>query len=162
MEMIVEAMSELSADPRAWAVAALVALKAAHSLYLYLRCPLVRGAVPSPELVEAAQAYRFRPTPRFLITMLLGVSLAIGGLYMLHSPHWGALALGCLVLGVFLFMTEPSRLLVAGAMMAVFATADQADEASALARDQLSAAHRARAATELTIVAAMLALLWFF
>lgn len=163
MEMIVRGLAELSRDPRAWAVAALVSLKAAHSIYLYLRCPVMRGvAEPTAEVIAAARAYRFRPTPRYLAMMLGGMALAIGGLYMINSAAYGALALGCLVLGVFIFMTEPHRLFVREAIMAVFATESEEGEASALARDRLRGAHRARAATEALIVAGVLAMLFFF
>ncbi len=161
MEMIFGGVAMLKHDWRAWIVMALVALKAMHSVYLYFRCPVACGRhEPSPEDIAAARAYRFKPPLSYLILMLLGMGLAIGGLYLLGDSRLGPIALGLLVLGVFIFSSEPNRLAVQGAMKEVIATTGAEGDANLLARDNLRTAHRARAAIEVVIVAAVGALLF--
>lgn len=161
MEMIFSGVAALSHDWRAWIVAALVALKAMHSVYYYLRCSIVHGRVtPTEDEIAAARAYRFAPPRAFLAIMLGGMALAIGGLYSLDDKTYGPLALGALLIGIFMFSTEPNRLSVRSATMEVFATTDQPGEASVLARARLLSAHRTRALTELGIAAVLLALMF--
>lgn len=160
MEMFMSGVATLSHDWRAWLVAALVALKAAYSLFTYFRCPVLCDRVaPNEAEVAAARAYRFTPPRSYLITMLLGMSLAIGGLYALSNETYGPLGLGALVVGIFMFMTEPNRLSVHSAIMGVFAATGEPGDAVAIARDNLRSAHRTRALIELAIAAAVIALL---
>ncbi|MEX2521000.1 MAG: hypothetical protein WD969_16900 [Paracoccaceae bacterium] len=160
MEMILTGLSELSTDWRAWAVAALVALKATSSIYLYLHCPVLCGRVhPSEAEIAAARDYRFRPPLSYLLIMLAGITLAVVGLYLLGDATYGPLALGMLVVGVFMFSTEPNRLAVQGAVMEVIATTETGGDTNLLARDRLRGAHLSRALIETSIVATVLVML---
>lgn len=160
MDMVFSGVAALKHDWRAWAVVALVCLKALGSLYLFFRCPVLCGRrTPTSEEIAAARAYRFQPPLSFLFLMLLGMALAVAGLYLLSSPEHGPLGLGFLVLGVFIFSSEPNRHMVRGAMIEVTARTGAGGEAEYLARDNLRSAHGQRAAIELAIAAAALALL---
>ncbi len=162
METVFAGVAGLKHDWRAWVVVALVCLKALQSLYLYFRCPVLCGRrQPSTEEIETARAYRFQAPASFLMLMLLGMALATGGLYLLGSAEHGPLGLGLLVLGVFIFSSEPNRLSVRGAMLEVTATTGASGDANYLARDNLRAAHAQRAAIEVAIAAASLAVLLF-
>lgn len=161
MELILTGLSALSTDWRAWAVAALVAMKAASSIYLYLRCPVLCGRVaPSDAEIRAAQAYRFRPPLSYLLIMLAGITLAVAGLYLLGDATYGPLALGMLVIGVFMFSAEPNRLAVQSAIKEVIATIGAEDDTHILARDRLRGAHLSRALIESSIVATVLVMLF--
>lgn len=162
METLLGNVAALSSDPKAWVVAALVALKALHSIWLYLRCPVMCGSVEiTDQMIEEARAYRFQPRTSYLVIMLAGMGLAIGGLYMLNDATYGPLALVALVVGVFMFITEPARLFVHSAIMGVYATAGGDPEENALARDRLRSAHRERAVYETIVAGVVLAMLFF-
>lgn len=161
MEMIFDGVSMLKHDWRAWIVMGAVALKALFSLYLYFRCPFACGRKElSEQEIAEARAWRFTPPTSFLFLMMLGMGLAIGGLYLLDDARLGALALGLLVLGVFIFLSEPNRLTVRTAMNEVIATTGGPGDSNLLARDNLRSAHRSRALIEIGIVAAVAALLF--
>lgn len=162
MEMMLTNVAALSSDPKAWVVAAVVAIKALVSIYLSRRCPVMRGEIDvSDEMIEEGKAYKVSPPPSFLIIMLVGIALAVVGLYMLPHPIYGPLALGALVVGMFMFMTEPTRLFVNASKMEVFASTGAPGDANALARDRLRAAHTERAVYEVIIAAAVVSLLYF-
>ena len=161
MEMILSGVAVLKHDWRAWVVLGLVALKALFSVWMYFRCPYACGRrAPTTEEISAAKAYRFTAPQSFLLLMLAGIGLAIAGLYLLNNPERAPLALGLLVLGGFIFSSEPNRLAVKSAMTDVIATAGDPGEANLLARDSLKDAHRARAFVEVAIVAATAGLLF--
>lgn len=160
METLLDNVAALSTDPKAWVVAALVVLKALHSIWLFLRCPVMCGSIEmTEEMISAGKAYRIEPRPSYVAIMVAGVALAIGGLYMLNDTEYGPLALVALVIGMFMFMTEPSRLFVHVAKMGVFATAAGDPETNALARDRLRSAHLERAMFETIIAAVVVAML---
>jgi hypothetical protein len=162
MEMIVHSVSALGEDWRAWLVAALVGLKALHSLWISLRCPIMRGVASiSEEMVAEGKTFQLRPPFSFLLLMLTGIGLAIGGLYLLNSATYGPRALGMMVIGIFIFTTEPMRLFVNATKMEVFGATGSAGDAADLARDRLRSAYRGRALVELGIAAAVLAMLYF-
>ncbi|QIE54292.1 hypothetical protein G5B40_01820 [Pikeienuella piscinae] len=162
MEMIFSGVAALSHDWRAWVVAALVALKAMHSVYYYLNCPIVRGDIaPGEDEVAVARTYRLAPPRGFLAIMLGGMALAIGGLYNLDNETYGPLALGALLIGIFMFTTEPNRLSVRNATMEVVATTGQSGEANSMARARLLSAHRTRALIEVGIAAVLLSLMFY-
>ena len=163
MEMMLTNIAALSADPKAWIVVAAVVLKALFSIYMSQRCPVMRGEIEiSDDMQAAGKAYKVSPPPSFLIMMVGGIALAIIGLYMLPDPTYGPLALGALVIGVFMFMTEPTRLFVNASKMEVYATTGAEGDANVLARDRLRSAHTERAVYEVVIAAAAVALLYFF
>lgn len=162
MEMLLSNLANLGHNPVAWAVAALAAAKTLMSLFLLFRCPVHRGMVDvTPEMAHDAAAHRFNPPASFLALVLLGMALAVGGLYMLADSQYGALALGAMVIGTFIFVTEPSRLTVIGNMNAVFAATPKGGEDLDLARDSLKNARRQRMLMELTITLAVFATLYF-
>lgn len=162
MEMIFSGVAALSHDWRAWIVVALVALKALHSVYHYLRCPIASGrTAPGEDDIAAARAYRYAPPRGFLAIMLGGMALAIGGLYNLDSDAYGPLALGALLIGIFMFTTEPNRLAVRSATMEVFAATGRPGDCNDLARERLRSAHRTRALIEVGIAAALLTLMYY-
>ncbi|MGB0411396.1 MAG: hypothetical protein ACPGFA_07395 [Pikeienuella sp.] len=157
MEMLIVSLSTLGDDWRAWVVAGLVTLKAVVSVYFLMRCPVQNGTYQVPrELAVKSAEFKFNAPLSYLGMMLLGIGLAIGGLYLLNDPHWGPLALGVVVIGVFIFMTEPSRLRVNNSRIAVFAASLANEEAVALARDDLRDAQKQRAMFELTIAVALI------
>lgn len=163
MEMISENVSALSHDWRAWLVAALVMVKALVSAVMVVKCPISAGvANVTEDMIAAGKAYRIEPPASFAVLMLMGMTLSIGGLFMLHDSHYGPLALGAIVIGTFVLFTEPTRIYVNAAKHGVYATAGQAGDANALARDRLRGAHRQRAMYEVFIAAAVLALLCLF
>jgi len=161
MEMIVHSVSTLSSDWRAWIVAALVTLKAMHSIYISMRCPVMRGtAIVTDDMIEAGRNSRLQPPITFLLIMLIGIGLAIGGLYMLNNATYGPRALGIMVIGIFMFTTEPMRLFVNATKMEVFGSIGKGEEEEFLTRDQLRSAHRGRALVETVIAIAVLAMLF--
>ena len=163
METMLANVAALSADPKAWAIAALVVLKAAHSIFLSFRCPVMRGTLNVTEqMISEAKNYKFKPPASYLFMMLGGVALAIIGLYMLNDTQYGPLALIALVVGIFMFMTEPSRLFVNGTKTEVFATTGAEGDANELARDRLRGAHIERAIYEAIIAIAVVGTLYFF
>lgn len=162
METVFQGVAQLSGDWRAWLVAGLVALKALYAVWCSFRCPVANGlAAPSDAQIEIARANHYAPPPTYLAIMLGGMGLAIGGLYFLHSETYGPLALGALVIGIFMFSTEPNRLSVRNAMMQVFAATGSSEDRLALARERLKIAHRNRALIEAGIAAVVLALLLY-
>lgn len=162
METVFQGVAQLSGDWRAWLVAGLVALKALHAVWCSFRCPVANGILsPTEAQIAAARARNHAPPPEYLAIMLGGMGLAIGGLYFLHSEIYGPLALGALVIGIFMFSTEPNRLSVRSAMMQVFAADGESQDRLALARERLKIAHRNRALIEAGIAAVVLALLLY-
>lgn len=152
METLLTNLSLLGHNPFAWAVAALVGLRAAFSVYMTLRCPVARGVYqPTREEAEAAANERFGATRGYLLLMVVGMALAIGGLYTIANDRYGAVALGALVVGVFLIMTEPSRLQVTAAVKSVYASTLRGAEHVALARESLQGAHVQRTMIEVVI-----------
>ncbi|MEL7464636.1 MAG: hypothetical protein AAFN79_11250 [Pseudomonadota bacterium] len=163
METLLANLSALSDDAKAWALAGLVTLKALHSIYLSLRCPVMRGVADvTEEMIAEAKAYKFAPPPSYLMIMIGGVAIAIAGLYMLNDTQYGPLALIALVVGVYMFITEPTRLFVNVGKMEVYSSTGEAGDRNELARDRLGAAHLERAAYETAIAVAVVAVLWFF
>jgi len=162
MEMLLNNLSGLDSNPFAWAVAALAGLRALFTIYTSRTCKIRSGEyqVSREEAVEAANTV-FNPPRSFLYLVSFGIALAIGGLYMLQDSTYGSLALGAVVVGVFIFMTEPTRLQVIGAKTGVFAsTLGEADQ-NKLARERLGHAYRERAMYETTIALAVVGVLYF-
>ncbi len=162
MEMLLDNLSGLSSNPFAWAVAALASLRALFTMYTSRTCPIKSGAyqVSREEAVEAANTV-FNPPRSFLFLVCFGIALAIGGLYMMQDSTYGGLALGAIVIGVFIFMTEPTRLQVIGAKTGVFASTLRDEEQTKLAREQLGYAYRERATYEAVIALAVVGVLYF-
>ena len=162
MEMLLDNLSGLGTNPFAWAVAALAGLRALITIFTARTCPIRSGEyqVSREEAVEAANTV-FNPPRSFLFLVLFGIALAIVGLYMLQDSKYGGLALGAIVVGVFIFMTEPMRLQVIGAKTGVFASTLGDGDQTKLARDQLGYAYRERAIYEAVIALAVVGVLYF-
>ena len=161
METLIDSLSTLGADWRAWVVAGFISVKAMISFYYLMRCPVQCGKFDiSRELAVKSAAFKFNAPLSYLVMMLLGIGLAVGGLYLLDNPRLGPLALGIIVIGVFIFMTEPSRLRVNNSTIAVYAASLGSEETASLARDDLRDAQKQRAMFELTIAVALMAALW--
>lgn len=160
METIFGGVTSLSGDWRAWVVAAIVVMKAIHSVYAYMQCPVLCGRLnPDEKLIAEAKNYQFRPGFRFLAIMTAGMALAIAGLYGISYTEFGALALGAMVIGIFMFLTEPNRLTVNNAKMDVFASTGAPGEAEYVARENLKSAHLTRSKIEVGIAIGVVALL---
>lgn len=160
MEMLIGSLAELGQDWRAWVVAGLVTLKAITSVYYLMRCPVQHGTYDVPrDLAVKSAEFKFNAPLSYLGMMVLGIAMAVGGLYLLNHPHWGPVALGVVVIGVFIFMTEPSRLRVNNSRINVFAATLSGEEALSLARDDLRDAQKQRAMFEFTIAIALIAAL---
>ena len=158
--MLLDSMSGLGSNPFAWTIAVLAALRALFTIYTSLTCKVKSGEyqVSREKAVEAANTV-FQPPKSSLFLILLGIILAIGGLYTLQDATYGSFGLGAIVIGVFLFMTEPTRMQVIGAKTAVFASALADDDQTQLARDQLGYAYRERAIYEAVIAIAVVLVL---
>ncbi|MFV0476047.1 MAG: hypothetical protein ACK5MQ_17865 [Pikeienuella sp.] len=163
MESIFQGMSQLGGDWRAWLVTLLVALKATHAVYCYLRCPLAHGDLtPTAEQIEAARARKYTPPARSIAIILAGMAIAVTGLHLLDDGGgYGPLGLGALVIGVFIFSTEPNRLSVMNATREVIAATGGSETRFAFTRNRLMSAQRTRATIEAGIAAVLLALMLY-
>ena len=114
-----------------------MALRAVWSVVCWRRC--AESAAPAPteaaETIEARRQARWRHSHRFAALMVVGIALAIMGLFRLAKEGDAAPAsLLMLVVGIYLFTTEPVRHQLADARDRVAATALRGDmEANALA-----------------------------
>lgn len=162
MEVLIDNISDLGANPFAWLVAALAGIKATISIIMIFFCKVKSGEYQPTEAQarEAASAV-FNPPISFLLLLVFGMALAIGGLYMLADATYGGLALGAMVIGVFMFMTEPARLQVIGAKTAVYASSLGSSEENELARGALGQAYSERATYETVIALAVFGILIF-
>ncbi|MGB0507870.1 MAG: hypothetical protein ACPGGK_16915 [Pikeienuella sp.] len=162
METLFNSLSDLGSNPVAWAVVGLVALKALGSIWMVVKCPIQCGTRKiQQEEAKAKAEGQFNPPLSMLWLTLAGIGLAVAGLYMISEPDSGPLALGMLVVGVFIFMTEPSRLRVTASMRGVFAATLEGAEAVSLAREELKAANMQRATIEFAIAAGLIGVLFF-
>jgi hypothetical protein len=93
-------------DPRAWIVLALFAARAIWSIVSLSRVSARAGAVSAAATSDSDRMLSWR----FPATMVVGIALAIIGLFRLsHGAAQPAFALFLLLLGVYLFTTEPVR-----------------------------------------------------
>ena len=157
LDHILASFSDLCDAPLAWVMIGLLAVKTGQSVANFRCCPLIRGRLGELE-ATAADAMVQRPmlhSPRFLVMMLAGMTLAIGGLYGLSSPDYGAVALAAVVVGAFLLIAEPSQLGIDENQLRVVAAGSDA-ERRALAMDRLRYAHWERIALETGLTALVL------
>ena len=103
-----DAMQAALEQFRALSARALAGAKAISSIVMIFFCKIRTGEY-QPSEAEARDAANsvFAPPKSFLFLLVFGMALAIGGLYMLADARYGGLALGAMVIGVFIFMTEP-------------------------------------------------------
>lgn len=154
LEIILASLHDLCSMPIAWAIFAAVALRAAWSVVGFFQCPIVRkSAVSDPHGARARLQRKVLHSWRFLFAMLIGMALAIGGLYALRMPDVGPLALAAIVFGVFILIVEPSRLSVEENTLRVSAASLDGPAAYRVALDRLRAAHMERISMEVALAA---------
>jgi hypothetical protein len=160
MHAVMVSFRNLCDDPVAWGVIGLIAIKAFASVMTYTRCPLLRNPLSlSPEDAEAMVHRRVLHSPRFLALMILGILLAIGGLYTVSDPAYGALGLAAIVIGAFILIVEPSQLSIEENQLRVAAVGCKPGEAMDLAMDRLRWSHLERIAIEVALAAALVLIL---
>ena len=163
MNMLIDELNMLSNDPKSWIVVLLLAGFAVHAIVGLLMCPYAHGKRSfSQEEVSEARLHKFRPGMRFPIMMLLGVALALAGLFMIASGTRPALALAMLVAGIVIMQTEPARLQLREQKFAVVAATDGPEDKLMSARDRLRGSHRTLAVTQATIVIGVVGILLAF
>lgn len=163
MEQVMSSFRDLCDHPLAWALLAAAALKAIASTVHYLRCPMMRcGEFPPPELARRLVEAPLLHSPRFLLTMTLGLALSIGGLYTLAHPGYGAFALAAIVVGVFIMVVEPSQLSIDENRLRVAAAQTRDREHEALALDRLRGAHLERIGLEWMLTAVLGVMVWLY
>lgn len=156
MDSVLHAFRNLCDAPVAWVMLGLVALKAAHSVVYYFRCPMLHGGLDlDPRLAAARLASPTLHSPRFLVMMLLGMALSVGGLYTVQHPDLGHYAIAAIVIGVFVMLVEPSKLSIDENGLRVAAAPLHGPDAQEIARDRLRAAHFERVALEVVFVAGL-------
>jgi hypothetical protein len=163
MRSVFESFAALCDNPVAWVVIGLVAAKTAHSAFYYFVCPFARGKVGvDAKQAEAMVQRRVLHDPRFLALMVLGIALAVGGLYALPSHDYGALGLAAVVLGSFVLVVEPSQLSINENQLRVAAASCAKGEAMELAVDRLRASHRERIVLETGLTAVLAAVVLIY
>lgn len=136
----------LGSHPLAKWLAVALALRALWTLFLWRRSAVLRiaGAANRAETVETIERRRqapWRHSARFLVVMLGGLGLAVGGLFALARAG-APVGLILLVAGLYLFLTEPIRHQIADAEDRLAGAVKSGDaEATALARAMLNGDH---------------------
>lgn len=130
MNDFIQIIETIGADPRAWLVLGLFALRAVYSIVIYFRCPLCWSAklVADPEEAQRRINSKSGGSMRFFLLMVTGIVLAVVGLFMLADGVKPTIALFLMVLGAFLFMTEPIRLRINDARLRVISAGENEDQ----------------------------------
>ncbi len=163
MNMLIEELQMLSADPRSWIVVGFMALIATISVLARYRCPKVRGVhEPSNEEIRQARETGFRSGWRFGLMMVVGVGLTLTGLFMIAGGVRPTLALGAMVLGILVIQTEPARLSIRENERVVIASHGGAAATIDGARDRLRSSHRALVAMNIVLLAGLVSGLMAF
>lgn len=160
MHAVLVSFQNLCDNPVAWGVVGLVALKTSYSVMTYFRCPLLRNRLQlSPEMADALVQRRVLHSPRFLALMMVGIALAVGGLYTVSNPIYGAIGLAAIVIGAFILIVEPSQLSIEENQLRVAAAGSTVGETLDLAMDRLRWSHLERISIEIALTAALVAIL---
>jgi hypothetical protein len=134
-------------------VALALALRVLWTVFAWQRCPLAHGGAEMKAAAEKAKGGE-RPMMRFVLLMLLGIGLAIAGLFRLAADGDAApFALFVLTGGIYLFTTEPVRRTLIDAQYRVVASAKLAAEEQALSVSMLRDTHVKLVAVEIGILA---------
>jgi hypothetical protein len=158
MNMLLEEITMLAADPRAWIAVGLMVLVAGHSIGLLFLCPYSRGrATITDEEVIAAQGQDFFVGSRFGLMMIGGIALTVGGLFMIASGTKPALALIAMVAGLVITQTEPVRLRIREGKSLVKANRDAEPATAELMRERLHAGHKELALSNVVMLVALTA-----
>lgn len=160
MRSVIESFISLCDAPVAWAIVAVLTIKTVQTIVAYVKCPLLGGGSGlTPDEADALVQRRHRHSPRFLVLTLIGLALAVGGLYALSTPY-GSFALAAIVLGAFILIVEPTQLQIEENTLRVAAA--RTAETEALARDRLRGAHRERIALETGLTLTIAAIVAIF
>ncbi len=147
---ILTSFQNLCDTPLGWFMLAIASLKAGHSIWSFRRCPLLKGSADTD--ARAAQARLASPvlrSPRFMVSMLVGLTLAIGGLYTVQDPQIGHFAIAAVVTGVFVMLVEPSQLSIDECALRLAALGSEGEaERRDVASERLRAAHLERVTIE--------------
>lgn len=163
LQTILNSFRDLCNMPIAWAILGMVAARALWSLVVFFRCPFLRDTdALDPVEARAQSESLYLNSPRFLVTMLTGLALSIGGLYALRSPDVGPMALAAIVIGVFLLIVEPSRLAVEENTRRVAASRLEGEAAHGFAVERLRASHIERLATEIAMAIVLIAVVLIY
>jgi hypothetical protein len=178
MDGLANILEVIGTDPMAKWVLLAFGLHAAWSVVAYFRCPLCAASGrflvrqrAARRQAEKSSAEDVLPEDgsfghdgtftawRFLLVMVLGIAVAVVGLFKL-AKHGAEAPLGffLLILGVYLFTTEPARRQVAEALRHALAVEPSAGpERKALSVALLRDSRRKLVAIEVGIVSLMLA-----
>lgn len=163
MNMLIEELQNLAADPRSWAIVGLMAVIAAISVARLWFCPYIAGTYqPSDEEVREARATGTQIGARFGLMMLVGAALTLTGLFMIAGGIKPTIALGLMVVGIVVSQTEPYRLQIREQQRVVVASRDAPDAVIVGARDRLRGNQRSLALTNLVLLAGLIAGLMAF
>lgn len=162
MNDFLDILVRVGSTPMSWGVLALMAAWAMVSVVKYVRCPLVGGrATISPADAETALQRRVRHPLAYLLAMLVGMGLAIAGLFGLaETESKGTLAFFFLAIGLYVILTMPVRLEIKDAEMRVVAAGSQ--EARSISTQGLRHTHRRLLQYEFGIVALFAAIVLLF
>ena len=158
MNMLIEELQLLSANPWSWVVVGLMGLFTAYSVMLLMACPYAHGKAEIGDSdVHRAKSEDFNAGGRFALLMIGGVLLTLAGLFMIAKGISPALALAALVVGIVLIQTEPAQLLIREAKRNVIACRDASEGEREGAQDRLKASHRSLAVTNVVLLAGVTA-----
>lgn len=154
MDSVLNSFARLCDSPVALMILAAMGLHATLSILWFVKCPVVRQRpLDSAAADRAAVHSPHAHSTRFLLTMLLGIALSVGGLYALRTPGAGPLAIGAIMVGVYVLLSEPARRTIEENTLRVSAARLDGEDAYAFAHERLRAAHVERIATEVGIFA---------
>ena len=158
MNMLIEELQGIAADPRSWVVVALMAVIAGISVMRLWMCPHISGTYqPSDDEVERARDQGFRVGWRFGLLMLVGAGVTLAGLFMIAGGIKPTIALGLVVVGIVVIQTEPFRLQIREQQRMVVASRDASAAVLDGARDRLRANQTSLALTNLVLLAGLIA-----
>ncbi|GMG83481.1 hypothetical protein LNKW23_26940 [Paralimibaculum aggregatum] len=142
MNMLVDELRALSADPVAWGAVPVLAAFVVWSFASRRLCPLMNCAnrISDEEARKVAGGPRVAG-PRFLVLMLVGIVAAVTGLKLIGMGLYSTLAFYLLLAGVFVIQTEPARLQIREAQHRVAAARNRGEEAVASEIQRLGASH---------------------
>jgi hypothetical protein len=149
-------LSVLGDHPATKWVALALALRALWTVLAWQRCPLTHGRarISDKDAARAAAGGGSRQMWRFVGLMLLGIALAVAGLFRLAADGEAApFALFVLTGGIYLFTTEPVRRNLIEAQNRVLASSTRGPEAQELSVSMLRDTHVKLVAVEVGIFA---------
>lgn len=163
MSMLIDELQRLADDPRSWIVVAIMALVAARSLFLFLRCPYASGTIViDDDAVRHARENPFTPGARFGVMMVLGVSLTLLGLFMLYRGIHPTISLAAMAMGILIVQTEPARLRIRENIERIIANRDADEAFVGGARHRLKISHQELTVMNVVVLAALTAGLLVF